>query len=42
MIGPSVQQKVDCPHTEMAEVERLIGIQDEADYRWPLQRCRHH
>jgi hypothetical protein len=29
MIGPSVQQKVDCPHTEMAEVERLIGIQDE-------------
>jgi len=29
MIGPSVQQKVDPLHTEMAEVERLIGIQDE-------------
>jgi hypothetical protein len=29
MIGPSVQQKVDPLHTEMAEVKRLIGIQDE-------------
>jgi hypothetical protein len=29
MIGPSVQQNVDPLHTEMAEVERLIGIQDE-------------
>ena len=29
MIGPSVQQKVDPLHKEMAEVERLIGIQDE-------------
>jgi hypothetical protein len=29
MIAPSVQQKVDPLHTEMAEVERLIGIQDE-------------
>ena len=28
MIGP-VQQKVDPLHTEMAEIERLIGIQDE-------------
>ena len=29
MIGPSVQQQIDPLHTEMAELERLIGMQDE-------------
>jgi hypothetical protein len=29
MIAPSVQQKVEPFNTEMIELERLIGIQDE-------------
>jgi hypothetical protein len=29
MIGPSLQQQIDPPHTEIAELERLIGMQDE-------------
>jgi hypothetical protein len=28
MIGPFVQQQIDPLHTEIAEIERLIGIQD--------------
>ena len=29
MLGPFVQQQIDPLHTEIAEVERLIGIQDD-------------
>jgi hypothetical protein len=29
MIGPFAQQHIDSLHTEIAEVERLIGIQDD-------------
>ena len=29
MIGPFVQQQIDPLHTEIAEVERLIGMQDD-------------
>ena len=42
MIGPSVQQKVDPLHTEMAEVERLIGIQDELTIAGLCKGARHH
>jgi hypothetical protein len=29
MLGPFVQQQIDPLHTEIAEVERLLGIQDD-------------
>jgi hypothetical protein len=29
MIGPSIQQQIDPLHTAVAELERLIGMQDE-------------
>jgi hypothetical protein len=29
MIGPFIQQQIDPLHTEIAEVERLIGMQDD-------------